>query len=287
MTRFAVGMGAFLVAGLAIAGGPAAVRKQIEASMVVTGSVDVSPEGAVTKYVVDQPEKIPADVVSLIQRSAAQWRFKPVLLDGKPVNAHATMSLRVVASPNGDGTYVARVKGANFGEGTPSDSVTYVDHKPPTYPELAVRARVPAAVYLLLRVGRDGHVMNVDAEQINLEAVAAEPDMRALRRMFATASVAAARKWTFALPTTGSHISDDSWVVRVPILFRLNQDGVAKQAGYGQWEAYVPGPKEHIAWLDAVPKAKDESAGAADALPEGGLYLVGSGLTLLTPTDHS
>src|SRR5690606_26005401 len=73
-------------------------------------------------------------------------------------------------------------------------------------------------------------------------------------------------------PTTGEEVDDDHWTVRVPVEFRLYDD---KPAAYGQWEAYLPGPRTTAAW------AQDDVS--PDAIAAGGLQPVGGGLKLLTP----
>ncbi|TCV94694.1 outer membrane transport energization protein TonB [Luteibacter rhizovicinus] len=275
-----------LLAGLAVAAGPGAIRKQIEASMLVTGAIDVAPDGTVSKYVLDRPDRLSPEVVTLIQRSAAIWRFKPVLADGKAVPAHASMSLRLVASRQDDGNYVARVKGAHFGDDVPGETISQKQQRPPEYPRSAIQAGVAASVYLLIHVGRDGRVTDADAEQVNLQAVASDADMRAWRKLFANVSKQAVRDWTFNLPTQGPHVADAGWVARVPIQFRLRKNGVIED-DYGVWQAYVPGPKEAVVWMGPTGGPEDEKNGVADALPDGGVYLVGSGLTLITPLDRS
>ena len=45
-----------------LAAGPDAVRKREEATMLVTGRIDVMPDGSVHGYSIDRPEKVPAAV---------------------------------------------------------------------------------------------------------------------------------------------------------------------------------------------------------------------------------
>jgi hypothetical protein len=44
-----------LPVGSALAEGPRAIRERVEGSMVVTGSIGVTPEGAVLGYTLDHP----------------------------------------------------------------------------------------------------------------------------------------------------------------------------------------------------------------------------------------
>ena len=61
-----IGMALAACAGLALAGGPREVRKQTEASMLVTGTIVIEPDGHVRSYQVDQPEKLPTAATGLI-----------------------------------------------------------------------------------------------------------------------------------------------------------------------------------------------------------------------------
>ncbi|MGH8212284.1 MAG: hypothetical protein ACREPP_03505 [Rhodanobacteraceae bacterium] len=87
------------------------LRNRVEASTVVTGWVEVAPNGSVYNYTLDQPDKLDAGVVDLIAKTIGTWEFKPILVDGKSVLAKAKMNLRVVASPIGNEQYNLRVSG--------------------------------------------------------------------------------------------------------------------------------------------------------------------------------
>jgi hypothetical protein len=285
MKRLFVGLAALAIAGVASAGGPGAVRKRVEASMILTGNVTIAPDGSVASYEIDKKDKVPADVLGLVQNTAAAWRFEPVLRDGHAVNARAPMSLRIVARREGadSSNFVARVAGATFGdEHKDGEQISYAERKAPGYPMAAVTDRVEGVVILLMKVGHDGKVVDVSAEQVNLGVVGSDPDMRVWRKALAGPSVLAARDWTFHIPSSGPHANDPFYIVRAPVMFRLNRNGAAADT-YGQWTAYVPGPKETADWV----KEDRKDSGSTDALPDGQLSLVGSGLKLLTPVSSS
>lgn len=279
--QWLLGLAALAMTGLAVAAGPGAARKRAEASMLVTGDITVASDGSVTGYTLDRQDKIPPEVVSLIGRVAPTWRFEPVKQNGQAVAAKAHMSVRLLAqrqSPDSK-SYVVHIAGANFGEeGAGGESISYATRSAPGYPSNAVAAGVQGTVYLLIRVGRDGKVADVGVEQVNLGVVGTETEMKVWRNVLANPAVRVARSWIFNLPTKGMHVNDPEYVARVPITYHLNK-GIARDDLYGTWESYVPGPKEVISW------AKD-SGGSADALPDDGLYLVNSGLKLITPLDN-
>jgi len=274
---------------VAFADGAYAVRKRVEASMVVTGSIVVAPDGSVQSYELDKPGQLPPEVVNLIRKATPGWHFEPVIRDGTAVAARARMSLRVVAKrEEGSEGFIARISGATFGNGTSDEQVTYKDrHVAPRYPMSAIDARVSGTVFLLVRVDRDGHVGDVSAEQVNLAVVASDSELNRWRKVLANASIQAARQWLYNPPASGPHAKDDYWIVRVPVAFNLHRVGEPERDGYGQWQAYVPGPKEPIEWMSKYPQANDDKGNSTDALADGGLHMVGSGLRLVTPLDHS
>jgi hypothetical protein len=142
---------------------------------------------------------------------------------------------------------------------------------------MAVESRVTGTVYLLLRVGRQGQVEDAATEQVNLGVYASDADMERFRNSLAKAALKATEQWTFNVPTTGKHVADDYWVARVPVNFSLSAD--RKPDPYGQWQSYVPGPRQLVPWIE---KSR-LMAGDADATPTGGISQLEQGLHLTTP----
>lgn len=269
-----------LASSVVLAAAPAATREQVEASMLVTGTIQLDTAGKVSGFSLDKKEKLPAGIVNLLDKFVPQWVFEPELVDGKPVNVSTDMSIRLVAKKVDEENFSLRIRSAAFGDrtGKREETVRALKRTPPSYPTDLASAGVAGTVYLLVRVGRDGKVTDVIAEQVNLKAVAGEGTMTRWRDAFANVSVKKARSWTFIPPTEGQDASKGFWVMRVPVVFSLDMPSRAKVA-YGKWDAYVPGPRQPNPW-DA-----DDAEGAAfspDALPPGNDYLAGSGLRLLT-----
>lgn len=281
MKRWLSGLLSLVLSGAALAAGPAAVRKRVQASMLVTGMIEVAPDGSVQQYTLDQAEKLPDSVKGVLGRSIAAWKFKPVEVDGQPVIAKAKMSLRVVATPLGDEQYSVGVAGAWFGDrasrqsGVNAQTISYKDQKRPAYPMNAVRAGVSGTVYALLKVGRDGKVADAEAEQVDLRVLASDGELNIWRRVLAEAALSALRRDTFNLPTVGPQVDKPFWVARIPVTFDLSSEPAV---AYGHWQAYVPGPVHRPEWAD-----KHKLAGSPDAVPEGGLLLADQSLHLMTP----
>ena len=265
------------LASLALARAPDEVRKQVEASMLLTGTIDIKPDGSVGGYAIDAKEKVPDYVLGNITRQVPGWKFEPVLVDGKPVPARTRMSLRVIAKPAEDGNFLVSLGGVNFGEYSDdaTDQVTRGRLRAPEYPREAWSVGGKGTVYLLLKIDRQGKVADQVVEQVNLTAIGDPRQMKKLRKSLGDASLKAARSWTFHLPTTGEAADAESWSIRVPVNFQLADDGKAR---YGTWQAYLPGPRQRASWVD-----DEDMSDSPDALADDGVYPVGGGPKLLTP----
>ncbi|MBM7128641.1 energy transducer TonB [Dyella mobilis] len=257
------------------------MRKLAEASMLVTGSIDVMPDGSVRNYTIDRPEKISPTVLSLIQKSVPNWKFEAE--NGTTAVERAKMNLRLVARRTDDTHGSIAITGATFFDANAptTDSVHSGSKRSlPRYPPEAIAARVSGTVFLIMQVGRQGQVEQVAAEQVNLGVYGSESQMHRFRDMLADASINAAKTWTFNVPTTGKQASDAHWNVRVPVAFNLTADNASNDT-YGKWQAYIPGPREYIPWVQ-----KDQLASqGSDAIPDGTLAPADQPLHLTTALD--
>lgn len=260
--------------GAAWAGGPSAVRKQVESSLLVTGTIDIQADGSVVGHALDKPETIADAIAGIIARAVPLWRFEPIELDPGVTRARATMSIRLVARKIEDGNLSVEISAVRFiGRPRPGEVPVGVKRQHPAYPKLAMRHGVGGTVYTVMKVGRDGRVEDAVAEQVNLRIVTSEKDMEGWRDLLAEAALRAARQWTFSPPTEGDEAGKPYWLVRVPMEFVAWKQ---KSTEEGQWHAYVPGPPRETPW-----KWSDRSGEGADAFAAGGEYPVGSGPRLL------
>lgn len=284
-----VAIACLLASAAAFAAGPGVVRKQVEASMLVTGKIQVDTAGKVTGFTLDEKEKLPVGVVDLIGNAVPAWAFEPVLVGGQPANVTTDMSVRVIANQIDDDSYSIGIRSAGFGDraakrprlaiSADRDSAGMCKMTPPPYPLGAARAGIGSNVYLLLKTGRDGKVLDVIAEQVNLKVVATENSMVRWRRVFADVAMGHARKWCIEPPSDGEAALREFHVVRVPVSFNPGRELPA----YGRWEAYVPGPRQFVPW-----EREEEGKGfSPDTLAPGRAYIAGSGLKLLTELSES
>ena len=281
MKRFLMGLFCVLLSAAALAAGPNEVRKRVQASMLLTGKIVVAPDGSVRSYIVDKAEKVPPAVISLIANNVPRWKFEPTLLDGKPVAAEAEMSFRVVAKPIGDDNFSISINGAEFGQGKRGESISSKKRVRPVYPPEAVHSLVSGTVYLLLRVGRQGQVVDAVSEQVNMTVLGSDAELERWRQVLANSALRAARQWTFDPPTSGKGVDAEYWLARVPVNFNLHIDGMPRNGGYGEWQEYVPGPRQPVPWFDN----KQMASSSADALPDGDIQQVDQGLHLTSPLN--
>ena len=283
MKRWIVAVAFMLVPFAAGAATRAQILKQVEASMLVKGTLDIGAEGSVTSLVLDQPEKLPAGIADFVQKQVMTWKFEPVLVDGKPVRARSPMSMRVVARVVDKDSYSIAIRNASFeGEAPkPGETVSRKKITPPRYPEQILRSGASGSVYVVAKVTKDGHVVDAVVEQVNLRTIGTAREMASWRNALADATLKAVRGWTYTVPSIGELADDEFWLVRVPVDFKLDNGEYA----YGSWDRYIPGPRQTLPW-----SSEEERHGfSPDSLAAGGDYLLGSskGPKLLTPLGGS
>lgn len=275
MKRWLAGFSCGLLAGAALAAAPGEAYRHVQASMLVSGHIEVAPDGSVLQYALDRPAALPAPVKDLLAKAIPAWKFAPVAVDGKPAIARAAMDVRVVARPMDGDNFSIVVASTHFGERNGNPAIKAVRQRHPVYPVEALRERVTGRVYLAARVDAAGKVIDAAAEQVNLGKFGSAAQMAKWRDQLARTSIRAAEGWVFS-PAADS--AAPYRVIRVPVSFDMNVNGVSTRARYGQWNVYVPGPVQWIPWLDGK-----LISGGADAVPDGAIDQVGHGLRLLAP----
>lgn len=278
MERWMIGVLFVLLGGVAWAGSsPNEVRKAAEATMLVTGWIEVMPDGTVHNYTLDHPEMLPPLVVELIQKNTPNWKFQRN--DHMDAILRAKMNLRIVAKHVDDEHDSIAISSASFGNaGTVStDEISAKQSRIPHYPFDAIKGRVDGTVFVYARVNRAGKIEDIAVEQVNLGEYGSESQMRHYRKMLADASLDAVKDWTFNPPTTGKSAMAPYWDVRIPITFDLNVAGSPVRYTYGKWRAYIPGPRESIPWAKS-----SQFASSSDAIPDGSISQADQPLQLTT-----
>lgn len=264
------------VAGTAEAASPLA--KEIERSMLITGSVDIEPDGSVSSHSLDNRDQMPSGVAAFVDRAIGAWRFHPILVDGEAIAAHTRMSVRLVAEPV-ESNFRVSIRAVDFGEYDPETMPSFRSQRPPRYPREALHAHVGGDVYAVARIDRNGSVLDVVAEQVNLKTAVPADERTRYEKLFAAATTRTIKRWTFNPPSSGDEVDAPFWTVRIPVSFMIS--GMHRNAKYGQWEAYLPGAYTPAPWRDA-----EDAANSADALAAEGMYPLNSnGPRLLTALE--
>ena len=277
-------LGALLV--LAATSTHAGTSQDLESSAVVDGSIVLAMDGSVQSATVTDAPNFGAPIADMVRNAALQWHFQPVLRDGQPVLAKASMHVRVVLKPTPDGNFSARIKGATFGDedARSTDELSSTDASKkilPRYPDVAIHYRVQGTVYLALHVDRSGHVTDAVAEQVNLRNIGPEHLLKQYRDIMAKSALKVARQWTYTVPTTGKLAGQDSWTARMPVNYTLNEMDRPKTDSV--WQTYVPGPYTPAPWVDKP------DMNAADALADDDgdhVQTDGAGPVLLSPAHR-
>lgn len=252
--------GMFMVTGLALAQEPAGavqtgdVRNQVVGSMRLTGTLVIGVDGAITAYAIDHSEKVPPEVLRHVARYVPRWR---VIKSGGAGNKR--FSVRVMATPRGDGYFALSLVGASIVEKQRPEEEMSFDRprKRPSYPHSLRGIGVSGTVYVVVKVGRDGDVEDFVTEQVNLNLVGTSAEVAKAQADFAAHTAAAVRQWKFRWPKAGPNTSQPYLVARVPVDYILNQ-----RLGYAEWEYYVPGPRRTAPW---VRQADGMALGAGEA----------------------
>jgi len=249
-----------------------------EASMLVSGTIEVLPDGSIGSYALYKEEKLPAPVIDLIKRNVSTWKFQLKAPSTSPIKED--MSLLIVARDEDAKHMTLRLAGANFSDGDAPEnsSIRWLHRVSPLYPKLSLEHGMTGTVYVLVRIGRDGKVINTGVEQVNLRRyVADQKEMARFRKDLADAAVRASRHWTFETPTSGEEAQAPFWDARIPVNFA--DWGDRSGESYGSWAIYLRGPQEQIGWRQDASLVSE----APDAVPDGSIHPLSAGAKLLTP----
>lgn len=267
-------------AGMAQGGGPKAVRKQLEASMRITGTAEIDATGALTAYTLDDAADMPRGVVQLLDARLPAFRFAPVVREERAQAVTAKMTLVLVARRTDSDDYDIRMQGARFVDAAQpgSDRVSVASAVFPAYPAEAEQKDITGTAYVAVRIDRGGHAADVAVRQVNLTVIGSDAEVSHWRELLARSALSAIRRWTFYPPTTGPHAGDPEFFGIIPVTYSMKGQHGPRA---GQWLQYVRGPVQDIPWL---PDDVVQGVGG-EAIQAGSVGQRGAALQLLTPPD--
>lgn len=258
------------------------VRKQVEASMLVTGELVVAPDGAVKSYTLDRAAALPQETRDLLAKNIPAWELDVAKADGSPLQSPATvkMSVQLLARPiaDVDGRLRVTIQDTCFWD--PKAPVQIEARKkltPPAYPLFAYRAGMSGNVYVVLRLNPDGTVAETHVERVDMTVLADEKTLRKFSKILAESAVGAAKNWTFNI-SPERLARPEPIGVRVPVVFALAARSPTAKAEYGRWHAYVPGPYAPVPWVQRT--ADDGIEGGIGAMVPGQIYPMDASIKL-------
>jgi len=224
----------------------------IEGFMVLTGRMEVGADRRVSGYAIDRAAQVPDEVTAFLARQAANWHVE-FDADVAPPSGAVRFTVRLRASPIGDGLYQLWLDGVHLDEPLPAaQRLRAARMGPPDYPRSMARIGASGIVYMQLLLDADGNIEDVFAEQVDLTAVAADPaDLPRYQLEFIASAATAASRWRFKVPVEGPYARARQ-AVRVPVTF------LTRPVAYGQWEYLVRGVRGTSPWTSGA----QDNAGA-------------------------
>lgn len=241
---------------LSLLASPAWAQKpKPEFAMSAGGELVIAPDGTVRTWKMDS-NRLGEEVQALLQRNVEQWRFEPILMDGKAVTARTRMTVELEALPQGEG-YLLKVARVWFGSLQSRGTV-----KPPSYPNSAVRAGLGARVLLAVKLDAEGNVVAMHPYQTSLSKWGSEKQAQRWRRRFEQASMNAVKDWKYVPGETIGGVTVGSSVI-VPIVFQIANPGEGRRTA-NVWRGYAPGPISPAPWSDQSSVAALDTGDLAD-----------------------
>lgn len=204
----------------------------VELRLRVDGAIEIDPEGKVHDYAIET--RLAPALRDHIDQRVRQWRFEPIMVDGRPVIAKTRMRLNLHAQSTGE-NYLLRVDSVHFGE----PKAHMRGRRGLRYPPNALRERLGAYVMLALRIDAKGNIVDAHPYQTSLARMMNEAQAVRWRRVFEDVAVNAAKNWTFE-PTEHIDGMATSATLFAPIEFRIAGSGT-RSSDRG-WRAFARGP---------------------------------------------
>lgn len=231
------------------------------------GELAIDAEGRVVDVKLDH-QQLGANVMDSFEQQMMAWRFEPILVDGKPTQAYASVSLALflVRDPGAQGVRIG-FKEVTFRDATDEGAAAEAARRmrPPRYPTRQAENDVGARVKLFLQLDDEGRVVRSAAEEVFLLGGGVE-DRLVDRHVeaFRKAAMAGAAGWVIPDAQGGR--------VVVPVVF-------TPPGARGRWVRTRVAPVQAPAWV-AEERAKD----GVDELGSGGLRS-SERWKLVTPID--
>lgn len=251
-----------LFLGLSVTGISAAVAKtppprmDLEPVFImqVDGWIVIDPQGKVADY--QRETKVPDNLSEPINRAVRAWLFRPVVIDGAPVQAKAKMRITLAAQKSGD-AYQVRVDNVTFPT-PPGETQIMPDGKPfaakvrkltpPMYPNDLLMMGISGKVLLGLKIGLDGKVEQCVALQTSLVGIyGGKPRLlsEAVNNLQKSA-VEGAKAWRFTIDTEHGIPTIDRLSATVTVNYAI---GARPMLSSSKWRAETRTALIDMPWL--------------------------------------
>jgi hypothetical protein len=229
-----------------------------------TGELVVGTDGQVDSVTLDHKE-LGQDVMRAFEQQISEWKFEPLIKDGKAVRARAGVHLDLmVRMPGADGSATLMVRGVRFSEPPDAENAGGTERaagpipkgqvlSPPQYPSQPLRAAAGAKIWLVVRLDEEGRVARVgtrSAELFNVTDRSAAWQKNYLGQ-FVEAAEKAAKDWR--LP---AYAGTD---VCIPVAFKLPGDDGRR------WLPRQNMPVEYPAWALSRKDETTQLSGSGEA----------------------
>ena len=205
----------------------------------VEGRLTIGPEGQVVDVQLRDAEWMGEAVVEGYLQKIREWRFEPVIEDGKAVNASGEMRLRLAALRNdADKTAHFAIEQAWFPDPEQSRELPEGMKRQPVYPADAARNGIGAMVIVVASVDDEGVPQDVAVDYLHLTGRNPGSHDRRFAGQFAKVTEAAARHWRL-------EGADARGLVRIPVKYTPPAFSPPR-AG---WERVYPVALETPDWL--------------------------------------
>lgn len=234
---------------------PTAVSVESVVTTQVDGQIVIDSQGGLTEYKIKT--EMPAQLRQGLDKAVRQWKFEPVIVNGKPVRAQTNMRVTLAAYKEGEDyrvkvdnvTFPGDAKGAVKAdvEADVQGAVT-ISRKsmpPPGYPMQLLS--VGGVVLLYLKLTPEGKVEDAVPVQTSLLDVKGKDRLLAKAiALFEKSAVQKAKTWRFDVVMNGGTVEPRDLTVSVPVEY-LPYD--SKRIKLGQWRTEVRGPRKEASWL--------------------------------------
>lgn len=235
----------------------------------VDGTVVIAPDGSVKAYHREPDAELPASVATSLDALVRGWRFEPVVIDGRAVEASTRMRVTLAARAQGKDGYAVGIDNVTF---PPNPKAIDVGPLQPTVsmrgnghgihlPGALAGAGIDMDLLVHLRIGADGRVVDAMVSQTSfLNATGGARQFGKVAKQVEDAVLRASRRWRFDVSwPQGASPTGPTYDGAMPVSIRFDNP---KVDAVNVWNTEVRSAKRIPSWVRA--EDGDRLAGVSD-----------------------